>query len=758
MPSGENTANLPSHNGGPLPPTYTAQQPQILITPLPDSVSFFWGQSVQGEVFVKGLGQGGQGVEKLTARLHLTDELPLFPSIELHQFPETILYPPPPTEATVSQSTFTTIPFSAPYRFTIPLPSSIDRSTSTDSRHPSLTDFLPGALDLTAYDKGAIRWTLIVSLTLSSGQTTEESISIENTPQELCPMEDDGPVEIEETLERSGVRVRLLLDTDHPRLGDLLRCGVEVQPKPREKTGVAGLSSQPNPSETLRPLRRVRVELYRLVRIPPPSDSSSNSSTTDHLTLLHSSGKSLRYPGTSRIHPPLRLLFTLPTLQSSAADMTWGEISCSTPYHQITFFIRVIIGFGAPSDSGSSDSFQWTLERGLTIRPKIWKEPREVIIERGHIPSSTIGECSDDLDPEEAREAYRLKGRDVVGQMGTIRVGEEDVPGFEEVMAGPSNGNLNGLPTFLESEEQMRKGEGNVPLEAIPSETLLPMEFEEDGIDRALRAGRPDNLMGELATWIEYDGYETFSVQPPLASASFGVDGPMDPPEEGVDTASVVGGIAARLGLRDGASGGVEGMMNHLGLGEGTRVVDMQDDLPPGIDEPSLPALPGPHPHSFDSPPSFAASEAAQAVGMVAVATPNPARVGQRRTSHATQVDVIHGEVRGEPPGYFGGERPEGGLPPTWHGAQTYSTTGQNIYSDLEYGEQPDDENEIQEEEEEVAEEQLLTEWLDYRLNDRRVHKDNFVGPTENQMSKMLYSKINTDDGKSGFVDTAEEL
>jgi hypothetical protein len=38
------------------PPTYAVQEPQILIAPLPDSPSFFWGRTVQGEVFVKGLG------------------------------------------------------------------------------------------------------------------------------------------------------------------------------------------------------------------------------------------------------------------------------------------------------------------------------------------------------------------------------------------------------------------------------------------------------------------------------------------------------------------------------------------------------------------------------------------------------------------------------------------------------------------------------------------------------------------------------
>ena len=50
------------------PPTYAATQPQILVTPLPDSASFFWGRTVQGEVYVKGLGQrsrADRGVQKL---------------------------------------------------------------------------------------------------------------------------------------------------------------------------------------------------------------------------------------------------------------------------------------------------------------------------------------------------------------------------------------------------------------------------------------------------------------------------------------------------------------------------------------------------------------------------------------------------------------------------------------------------------------------------------------------------------------------
>ncbi len=49
------------------PPGYTPVRPQIIVAPLPDAATFFHDQSVQGEVFVKGLGQGGpsKGVRQL---------------------------------------------------------------------------------------------------------------------------------------------------------------------------------------------------------------------------------------------------------------------------------------------------------------------------------------------------------------------------------------------------------------------------------------------------------------------------------------------------------------------------------------------------------------------------------------------------------------------------------------------------------------------------------------------------------------------
>lgn len=145
----------------------------------------------------------------------------------------------------------------------------------------------------------------------------------------------------------------------------------------------------------------------------------------------------------------------------------------------------------------------------------------------------------------------------------------------------------------------------------------------------------------------------------------------------------------ARLGLPSGSAPNPEELMEQLGLGQGTRVVDLQDDLPPGIDEPSLPALPGfdtplstasmqasmhsmhqhsqqlqqqlqyhahthgthppnthPRTHALDGadhPPSFDASEAAEAVGGVA-----RSRVGS----------VTGPPEQDAPPGYFGGGPP----------------------------------------------------------------------------------------------------
>lgn len=149
----------------------------------------------------------------------------------------------------------------------------------------------------------------------------------------------------------------------------------------------------------------------------------------------------------------------------------------------------------------------------------------------------------------------------------------------------------------------------------------------------------------------------------------------MDPPcgDEG-DDGRVVADMVGRLGITGQAPAHPAELMEQLGLGHGTRVVDLHDDMPPGIDEPSLPALPGfGTPQNYhqaptfvdsfsgevvghepqvelDHPPSFDASEAAEAVGGVA-----RSRVGSIRDPPPG----IDGEA---PPGYFGA----GGRPPAY--------------------------------------------------------------------------------------------
>jgi len=360
---------------------------------------------------------------------------------------------------------------------------------------------------------------------LLSGQSLEEVVQVEGTPQDTAgpSTPTESLTEAEAILEKDGVRARLLVDTEQPRLGTLLRLGVEIRAMERQKTGVAGLSSQPNPARTLRPLRRVRVEFLRRVGIVTGHQSSTTASSSStspapeegkqHLTLLYASGKSLRYPGLNPQNPPLRVLFTIPTTQlGSVVDQSWGEITMKTPYHDVQFFIRVSIGFDGPGTD-------WILEKSIAVQPKVWKEPRQVVIQGGHQPvlgngdSASVSEGSTMTDEEFAREAYRLKGQDTVGANGTIRMGNrtpgDDLPppfegeGKGGAGAGPSRG---GLPTFLESEEQMRAGEAPLPVEALTSERLIPVNYEDgeaDVVNRATTVGRRESFGGELSTWVE---------------------------------------------------------------------------------------------------------------------------------------------------------------------------------------------------------------------------------------------------------------
>jgi hypothetical protein len=454
------------------------------------------------------------------AKLELTNSLPDHPTVVLHKFDDLSLYPPVNTlaESTSSPPSYGDAQFSTSHRFSFPLPPSL----STNSP-------LPGTLNLTASRRGEIKYTLVIQLVLSTGTTVEEVVPVEGTPQDVSVGHDGGEdkEETEEILERDGVKTRFVLETNTPRLGDLVRLGVEVRPMERQKTGVAGLSAQPNPTDTLRPLRRVRVELFRRVKIltnqtSSSSNSNTNSQSPEHLTLMFTSGKSLRYPGTSRARPPLRVMFTLPTAQlGTVAGDTYGEITSTSPYHHTTFFVRVTIGFGGnpellnlnqagPSTSTSTSEVRdWYIEQQLTIRPKLWVEPRQVIIHGGHLPASGLG-ADIGLDMEEldeaTRAAYRAKGLDIVGDQGTYRApdGESGPSGAssQPPPAAPSPGE-GGLPSFIESQAQMQAGETPVA-DAVQSERLVPVQFEDDTSgDRANEVGRRSSLGGELGTWVE---------------------------------------------------------------------------------------------------------------------------------------------------------------------------------------------------------------------------------------------------------------
>ena len=564
---------LPPPSSLQAPPTYAPSQPQIMVAPLPDSASFFWGRTIQGEVFVKGLGerQGGtlnRGVKSLSViiveasdslltwryrsvQLSLTDELPGHPPQHIGTFPVQTLWPSPPNPYAQSTSSPIVVetPFPSIHRFSFALPSSQD---------------LPGTLNLTTSHQGQVRYQITVLLTMSSGTSMTDTIRIEGTPPDLDlgegssgagSVQDDGePKEAEDSLIRDGVRTRLLLDTARPRLGSLLRLGVEIRPMERQRTPVAGLSTQPNPSQTLRPLRRVRVEVFRRVTITTDAKISNSSfedegstssqakataptSRKQHLSLIYTSGKSLRYPGNTTTHPPLRVLFTIPTAQTNGgSDQSWGEITQRTPYHSVSFFVRVTIGFGGtlelnPSVRPSSQDGQkdWFLEKEIEIRRNLWKEPSAVVIEGGEMPvlgEGDVPSLQGSMSEDQLRaEAYRLKGRDVVGSSGTFRPssiprrpdangGSDAPPAFdlphEDNDAGPSGSASRaevdeaGLPTFLESEAQMRSGEAPLPPAAVPSRRLVPVDFEnEDGFDRATMVGRRGSLGGELGTWVE---------------------------------------------------------------------------------------------------------------------------------------------------------------------------------------------------------------------------------------------------------------
>lgn len=464
------------------------------------------------------------------------------PDMDLGSFPIHTLYPPyrgsdaSSSLATASAAT----PFPTSHRFALDLPPSLASGSP-----------LPGSLDLGL--DNALRWTLEVRLTLSSGEVLTEVLRLEGVPPELDVGDDDEESsEAIARLDRAGVSVRLVLSTTTPRLGDSLHAGVEVCPSRRERTGLAGLLTQPDPNDVLRPLRRVRVELVRVIDVASPPESSAAAAiggVNTVSTTVHASGKSLRYPGSVGRHPPLRVLFALPTGQLHQGMLaTGGEISARTPYHDIRFVVRATLGFGVSHDDsqppGSPDGERsgWSVEQEITVRPPVWREPATVVIEGGMSPAPGIsgagmgmgGVGGDDVllpppedDSAAAREAYRRKGRDVVGSSGTTRApepvqhGDAPPPFDDDRAAGPSGTHSNadmgtdtdtdteihgglapeasGLPSFNESEAQMRSGAAPRLSRAPESERLQPVSFDEF----ENRTPRPPSLHGELASWTE---------------------------------------------------------------------------------------------------------------------------------------------------------------------------------------------------------------------------------------------------------------
>lgn len=518
---------------------------------------------------------GSPLIQPRSIHLHLVNTLDPFPPLTLLLTPSLTLYPPPhPLLPTSSSSAH---PFPTSHRFLIPLPS----------------DPIPGSLHLPGA-RGEVKYELEVLLRLNNGEEVREKVVAEGTPEEVGQGSIGDKAEDHQVLlERDGARVRVVADREVVRVGSGLKVGVEVgtlldrgtAASSREKAPLELPPQAPRPGEGLRGLRRVRVECWRKVVSPPaptaPQAYQVASCSTSPLleepsplethTLLYKSGKSCRYPGPS--NPPIRLLFNLPppTLHlTTGNEPTWGELTQSTAYHDISFFVRVSIGFGEARHDGASASHakaDWVVDIPIRVVPKKWREPNAVVLERGLSAGFGIGgdgTAQDTVgDQDEERELYRRKGRDVVGDLGTIRATDADgaPPPFDP--AGPSQ--AAELPTFLESQTQSL----HLPPPAAPplTQRLQPVDFDCPTTPNGLEA------QGELATWQECDGYETFSVAPPSAERSVGAGGSMDPPNENDDDERVEG-------LVEGQSHGERlALMETLGLGEGTRVVDMQVSL-----------------------------------------------------------------------------------------------------------------------------------------------------------------------------------
>lgn len=397
----------------------------------------------------------------------------------------------------------------------------------------------PCCLHLEDPDGGEVRWELEVCVEQIGSGETRETHPLHLLPFDLATNPSDSRSYITEEAVasrmfsegQSGFEVRLVMAHGSIRSDQSLPLGIEIR-----QTG-----DRSTVANKLRSVRRVRVEGWRVVDLLGAQGSSSQSSSADRRTLLYHSGKGCRFSESQAI----RLLFEVPTINVSC-----GSITQRTVYHSIKFLVRAIVGFAGNANEDV------VVEKELVVEKPLWNGSNE--IESTPLDPTMFADA-EPADDEARRMAYRLKGIDLAGEGGTFRPSiDPDLPPFDgsamsgNAAAGPST--EAGLPTFTESQQQSTAQHGAAPLSPGP-----PAPY----------------LSGELATWVECDGYETFSEPPPPAIASVGASGSMDLPPNGRQDATEQ--------LR---------LVEALGLGHGTRVIDTEEDMPPSIDEPSLPALP----------------------------------------------------------------------------------------------------------------------------------------------------------------------
>jgi hypothetical protein len=425
---------------------------------------------------------------------------------------------------------------------------------------------------------------------------------------------------VEESIdEEAGMRLRVVTPRGYTRNDESLPVGIEIS-----KLDVSSAATT-----KLKSLRRVKLEWWRRVTTPTvpavstsqeagPSNRPVAEGQQEYLTILHRSGKSCRYSA----EQPVRLLFELPPLtnitQMPGHD-TCGEITQDTPYHNTSFFVKVIVGFVGQEQN------ELVVLRNVEVRRALWHDPAEEGVsanfnstEEDEAPIIISSDLEDDDYPMTdavRQQAYRLKGVDIVGECGTYRPSEAGEAGPSGSGGGTVDPELPTFeaaarderpPTFMQaiSEEpgiarRASNGgdpsEGELPsfhesqLHAAGQDSQFPAEDSGIGMNASHPNGRrrtppPTQLTGELATWREFDGYETFSQPPPAALESLGASGVMDMPRD-LDTMDLAQLDPAALQDR-------LQLMERLGLGEGSRVIDTQEDMPPGFDEPSLPALP----------------------------------------------------------------------------------------------------------------------------------------------------------------------